>query len=106
MSTFPIKNRGNITLITIINYFVWGFLVSTAILFSWLFLFVYRNIYTVVTEQMAISNLKTELIIAKVHKTQFDNLVKKFEEKQMPSTIINFGGLSNPFKAEAETTIK
>ncbi len=98
MSTFPFKNRGNVTLIAIINYFVWAFIVLAAVLFSWLFLFVYRNIYTVITQQMAIANLKTELVITKVHKTQFDNLVKKFEEKQMPSVVINFDGLSNPFK--------
>lgn len=103
MFTFPFKNRANITLIMIINYFVWAFIISAAILFSWLFLFVYKNIYTVVTQQMAIANLKTELTITKVHKTQFNNLVNKFEEKQMPSVVINFNGLANPFKPPAKT---
>ncbi len=103
MFTFPFKNRGNITLITILNSFVWVFIILAAILFSWLFLFVYKNIYTVITQQMAIANLKTELIITKVRKTQFDNLVKKLEEKQMPSVVINFNGLANPFKPEIKT---
>jgi len=98
MFTFPFKNKGGITIIMIINYFIWAFIISTAVLFSWLFLFVYRNIYTVATQQLAIANIKLEFVITKVHKTQFDDLLKKFEEKQTPPMTINFSQLSNPFK--------
>lgn len=85
----------------ITNYLVWGFLVLLAIFFSWLFLFVYKYLYTAVVQEIAIANLKSQLTITKVHRINFDDLIKKSETKQTPAVSINFGNLKNPFKSEA-----
>lgn len=106
MSIFPFKNHRKLGLLAITNYLVWGFLVLLTIFFSWLFLFVYKYLYTAVVQGIAIANLKSQLTITKVHRVNFDNLAKKSEAKQMPAVSINFGNLKNPFKSEAAPAVK
>lgn len=100
------KNHKKIGLLAITNYLVWGFLVLTIVFFSWLFLFIYRHIYAAIVQEIAIANLKSQLVVTKVNKTKFDDLIKKFEAKQTPSVTINFGGLKNPFKSETAPETK
>lgn len=85
-----------------INYFIWGFIVGTLILFSWLFLFIYKHLYTIIIQEAAISSLRAELTITKVRKPQYEQLIKKFEEKKSPATIINFQALNNPFESKID----
>lgn len=101
MSTFLFKNHKKFGLLAITNYLILVFIILLAVFFSWLFLFVYKYLYTAVVQEMAIVNLKSQLIITKVHRVNFEELLKKSEAKQAPSVTINFEGLKNPFKSEA-----
>lgn len=102
MFIFPSKNPAKLGIIIIINYFIWGFVAGTFVVFSWLFLFIYNHLYAVIIQGAAISSLRAELTITKVRKPQYEQLIKKFEEKQSPLSTINFAALKNPFKAAAE----
>lgn len=106
MFIFPFKNHKNFGLLAITNYLVWGFVISLAIFFSWLFLFVYKHLYSAVVQEMAIISLKSQLAITKVHRISFDELEKKFQAKQTPAISVNFDGLKNPFKSEAASQEK
>lgn len=106
MFIFPFKNHKNFGLLAITNYLIWGFIVLLLIFFSWLFLFVYKYLYTAVVQEIAIINLKSELTITKVHRVNFDELIKKSQAKQTPAVVINFAGLKNPFKSEAAAAEK
>lgn len=98
MFIFPFKNHRQFGLLAITNYLVWGFVILLLIFFSWLFLFVYKYLYTAVVQEMAIINLKSQLAITKVRRVNFDELVKKSQTKQAPAVSINFENLKNPFK--------
>lgn len=71
-------------------------------LFSWLFLFIYKHLYTVIIQEAAISSLRAELTITKVRKPQYEQLLKKFEEKKSPAAVINFQTLHNPFASKID----
>ena len=86
----------------IITYFVWAFIILALVASSWLFLFIYRHIYFAIIQEVAIANLKSQLIITKVNKQEFDAVIKNLEIKQKPLSTINFKGLGNPFKTVAE----
>lgn len=106
MFIFPFKNRENSGLLAITNYLIWGFIVLLAVFFSWLFLFIYKYLYTAVVQEIAIVNLKSQLTITKVHRAGFDELVKKSQAKQTPAIFIDFGSLKNPFKSESASPEK
>lgn len=84
----------------IISYFIWGFIVISLVVFSWLFLFVYKYLYFAIVQEVAIINLQSQLTITKVQKADFDNLLKKSEEKKNPTTTIIFDNIPNPFKSQ------
>ncbi|PIR66709.1 MAG: hypothetical protein COU51_02410 [Parcubacteria group bacterium CG10_big_fil_rev_8_21_14_0_10_36_14] len=104
MFIFPSKKQSKFGIATILNYVVWTFLVLVLIFFSWLFLFIYRHIYAVVVEETAIVNLKSQLVITKVHKTQFLETLKRLEEKQSPVILLDFSKIKNPFKTPKVNT--
>ncbi|MFA5134060.1 MAG: hypothetical protein WC459_04625 [Patescibacteria group bacterium] len=99
MFTFQSKISKKIGLAAITNYFIWTFLLLAAIFFSWIFLFVYRHLYAVIIQEAAIANLKSNLVISKVDRIKFDNIIKKFEQKKLPLSTISFDKLNNPFKS-------
>ncbi|MBU1180119.1 hypothetical protein KJ885_04195 [Patescibacteria group bacterium] len=92
----PFKNR-KLSLVRLIRYIFWVLILLALIFFSWLFLFIYKYLYFAIVQEAAIINLKSQLVITKVNKVQFDGIVKKYEEKQNPLTVINFKVLKNPF---------
>ena len=100
MSTSLFKNHKQTNIQIIINYIFLFIFILILIFFSWLFLFIYNHVYFALVEEMAIINLKSQFVIMKVHKTQFNNLVKNYETKQKPLIEVNFKNLKNPFKSE------
>lgn len=101
MSIFQLKQKISATAIMRYSMLISGLL--TAIFFSWLFLFIYKHIYFVIAQETAIINLRSQLVITKVHKTRFNNIIKKFETKQKPLATVNFKILKNPFKSDMES---
>lgn len=77
----------------------WIILVAFFITTAYIFLFIYKNIYFAVIQEIAIINLKSELTITKVHKQRFDSLYQKYLEKNNPLITINFANSKNPFKS-------
>lgn len=88
------------------SYSGWGFLLALSVFLSWLFLFIYRHVYAAISQEAAISNLRSELAITKVQKIQYEGLAAKFSDKQSLQIIINFSSLQNPFKSTAITKEK
>ena len=83
------------------NYFIWIFIIIALIFFSWIFLFVYRYLYAVIIQEVAIAALKSNLIVTKVNKTNFDDIIKSFEQKKTPLITIDFSKIKNPFISSA-----
>jgi len=105
MSIFPSKYK-KFGALALISYFLWGFLILILIFFSWIFLFVYQNLYTVLIQEAAIVSLKSDLLVAKVNRTKFDAIVNDFEQKKTPFISINFETIKNPFKTKPAETPK
>ena len=102
MSISLFKKNNNFSALRVIHYTFFGIITVAIVFFSWLFLFVYKQVYFAIVEETAIINLRSQLVITKVHKTQFDNLLKKYKEKQNPAIILNFKNIKNPFKTEVK----
>ena len=98
MFIFPAKDHKKYGVLVTVSYFIWAFIIILLVIASWLFLFVYNHLYFALIQETAIANLKSELIITKVNKQEFDNLIKNSETKNAPLTTINFKGVKNPFK--------
>lgn len=102
MSIFQFNHHNKPGILAIIDYLIWGFLLFLAIFFSWIFLFVYKHLYMIILQESAIIDLKSNLVITKVSKSKFDDVVKNFEQKHMPLVNINFDKLENPFASNTE----
>jgi hypothetical protein len=97
MFILPNKNNKKNAALIVINAFLLAFILIAMIVFSWLFLFVYKYLYSAVVQETAILNLRSQLIVTKVHKTEYEAAVKQFEDKINPSTTIIFNNIANPF---------
>ena len=75
----------------------WLALGISLIIFAYVFLFVYKHVYFAIVQDIAISNLRSELVISKVNKPQFDQLIQSFNSKKNPASMIDFSKISNPF---------
>ncbi|MFC1612576.1 hypothetical protein ACFL29_01870 [Patescibacteria group bacterium] len=93
-----------LSILSIIKYSIIALLIVILVVFSWLFLFIYKHLYFAIVQEVAIINLRSQLVITKVQKTEFNNLLQNFVEKQTPITTINFKALRNPFKSSNNLT--
>jgi len=95
MSTFQFKKYPKL----IANTLSWIILSAFFIATIYIFLFIYKNIYFAIIQEIAIIDLKSELTITKVHKQKFEILYENYLKKENPKIIINFEKIKNPFKS-------